>query len=169
MNPEQTIFIAHSEAAAFQDGCDRGQWGLHTPLGEIVWPHVIFWFPADLSVMPSGKVFLRFNLQGYPLSAPTACPWDVEQNAILATDKWPKGRAQVSAVFKPSWNGGALYAPCDRVAIPNHTEWPKQYPSLFWQQTFTIVTYLNFIHACLNRTQYEKTDNTPPAVVESAN
>lgn len=169
MNPEQKIFIAHSETAAFQDGCDRGHWGLYTPLGDIVWPYVIFWIPADKCVMPSEKMFLRFNLEGYPLAAPTACPWDVEKNTVLPTESWPKGRAQVAAIFKPTWNSGALYLPCDRVAIPNHTDWPKQYPNLYWQPTYTIVCYLAFVHACLNRNQYEKPNDSPPVVVEATN
>lgn len=168
MNPEHATFLAHIDLPAFQDGTDRGLWGLHTPRDQIVWPHVIFWLPADAKVMPCGKVYLRFDLQGYPLKAPTACPWDVEANGILPEARWPKGRTQVDAIFKPKWKSFALYVACDRVAMEGHPDWPEKYPSLWWQSTFTIVKYLDFIQSCLNRCQYEHPDDTPTALVATA-
>lgn len=165
MNPEHATFLAHLDTPAFQAGSDRGRWGLYTARDAIVWPHVVIWLPADVQVMPSCRVHLRFALHGYPLKAPTACPWDVEADVALPVERWPKGRTQVNAIFKPGWKSFALYAPCDRVAMEGHPDWPERYPSLYWQPTFTIVRYLELVHACLNRNQYEHPDDTSPTLV----
>jgi len=70
----------------------------------------------------------------------------------------PKGLGNVTKVFNPEWNNGvALYAPCDRMAMPGHESWKPQFPNVWWQPGFTIVVYLDFVHSCLNRRKYAVT------------
>lgn len=160
MNPEEAVFRSHVMEAPFQAGLDREQWGFHGSLDDIIWPHVTLWIQADATVMPSRRVHLLFDLQGYSQTAPTARPWDVEKNAFLEHASWPKGSGNVAKIFNPGWNGGtALYAPCDRMAMKNHDQWKAEFPGVWWERNFTIVHYLRFIHACLNRERYAKPDS----------
>ncbi len=155
MSPDAALFYAHLEEAPVQAGADAAKWGLAGDAVDIVWPHPIFWVQADEDLVAAGKVFLRFTVDGYPQTAPTACPWDTEKNSRLDSDLWPKGPGNVTKVFNPGWNNGvALYAPCDRMAMPGHEVWKPQFPNVWWQPGFTIVVYLDFIHSCLNRRKY---------------
>lgn len=155
MRPDEAIFHAHLEEAPFQAGADAGRWGLLGTSADIAWPHPVIWVEADRETMHAGRVYLRFDASGYPQSAPTACPWDSEKNCRLDPAAWPNGPGNVSKVFNPGWNNGtALYAPCDRVAMAGHESWQPQFPSVWWQPSFNIAVYLDFIHSCLNRSKY---------------
>jgi hypothetical protein len=151
MKPDQSLFLAHLEEAPFQSGVDAEKWGLFGASTDIVWPHPIFWAAGDQAIVPQGRVYLRFAVDGYPVSAPTACPWSVETNARLANDLYPKIKGKFNRVFRTDWNGGtALYAPCDRLAMAGHEPWKQLYPYWWWRSDFTIVKYLAFVHLCLN-------------------
>ncbi len=156
MSPDEAIFRAHFASPAFQDGLDRGRWGLYE--SSETWPHVILWVPADQAVLAAGRLYLRFDLERYPQQAPTACPWDIEHNTALPRDKWPKHSGSqpnpITQVFGSSWSPVALYAPCDRVAMRGHDVWAQQHPDLWWQPRFSLVVYLDFVHGILNRQKY---------------
>jgi hypothetical protein len=155
MKPDQSLFQAHVEGALFQSGGDAGKWGLP---GSPDWPNVVIWVAADRSIIPAGKIFLRFNLNQYPASAPTACPWDNTTNAKLEPNLYPRLNGKFKLVFRIDWNGGnSLYAPCDRMAMAGHDGWKQIYPYWWWTPEFTIVKYLEFVHLCLNPTRYEET------------
>ncbi len=155
MSPDEALFHAHLDSAPFQSGVDAGRWALHSEPSAIVWPHPIFWLQADEDLIAAGKLFLRFTVDGYPQAAPSACPWDMEKNCRLDPALWPKGPGNVTKVFNPNWNNGvALYAPCDRLAMPGHESWKPQFPGVWWQPASTIVVYLDFVHSCLNRRKY---------------
>lgn len=155
MSPDEALFRAHLNDAPFQAGVDAERWGLHGEVSQVAWPHPVLWVQADEDLIVSTKVFLRFAVDGYPQSAPTACPWDVDKNCRLDPAAWPKGPGNVTKVFNPGWNNGvALYAPCDRKAMPGHESWKPQFPNTWWQPAFTIVVYLEFVHSCLNRRKY---------------
>lgn len=158
MSPDEALFRSHLEDAPFLAGVDAGQWALHGDLAENFWPHPIVWVKADEDLIAVGKVFLHFTVDGYPQTAPTACPWDITNNCRLDSALWPKGPGNVSKVFNPAWNNGvALYAPCDRIAMPGHESWRPQFPNVWWEPSRTIVVYLEFVHSCLNRRKYEVT------------
>ena len=109
---------------------------------------------SDKRIQPNGRIYLRFNIDNYPQLAPTGCPWEIDTNAKLAPALWPKGGA-ISTVFNPSWNDHALYAPCDRLAMQGHEAWRTLSPQWWWQPTFTIIKYLEFVHVCLNPADHE--------------
>jgi hypothetical protein len=155
VSPDEAIFRAHLNGAPFQSGVDAGRWAPHADPPAIVWPHPFFWVQADEDLIAAGRVFLRFTVDGYPQNAPTACPWDVEKHCRLDPSAWPKGPGNVTKVFNPGWNNGiALYAPCDRLAMPGHESWKMQFPNTWWEPAFTIAVYLEFVHSCLNRRKY---------------
>ena len=155
MTADENLFRAHLESVPFRSGLDRERWGFS---GEpsVVWPHCILWVQSDSQFAALERVSLRFNVAGYPASAPNAVPWDNEKHEALPGDKWPKGPGNVSKVFNPSWNSGALYAPCDRVAMAGHEAWKTAHPQWWWTPDSEITLYLEFVHRCLNPRDYEK-------------
>ncbi len=154
MKPDQSLFMAHLEEAPFQSGVDAGRWGVVGKAEEISWPHPIIWIAGNKSVVSGSKIYLRFTVDSYPETAPTACPWDVQKNARLELSHWPKVTGKLARVFRIDWNGVvALYAPCDTVAMPGHEIWKQQFPKSWWQSSFTIEKCLSFVHLCLNPLQ----------------
>jgi hypothetical protein len=150
MGPDETLFGEHLQADSFLAGVARGNWKLHGRPEDIIWPNPIFWIQSQKRFAASGGVFLRFDLQQYPQQAPTSCPWSVEANSCLEHNRWPKGGGNVSRVFNPGWNGAALYAPCDRIAMVDHKAWANMHSAWWWRSSFTFVRYLEFVHNCLN-------------------
>lgn len=150
MKPDQCLFIAHLEEAPFLAGVDAGKWGLVE--GSIAWPNATIWVSGKESIVQGGRVYLRFNLEGYSASAPTSFPWSEEKKAKLEFHLFPKVEGKFKLVFRfNEWqHGNALYAPCDRVAMNGHDPWKTQFARWWWQPTFTIANYLEFVHMVLN-------------------
>jgi len=111
MKPDESLFKTHLEEAPFQSGCDAGKWGL---LGEIVWPNATIWVRADEQLLPSGKVHLKFTLDGYPANAPTASPWTLSEMKKQGMDCDQKLLANMQKYFDPT---GWLARHCTRLVI----------------------------------------------------
>jgi hypothetical protein len=156
MTADEALFRAHLEEVTFRSGADRERWGF--PSGEplIEWPHCTFWVQAETRFAASGRIALRFTVDGYPAQAPNAQPWDVAKNQPLPGGNWPKGQGNISKVFNPGWNSGALYAPCDRVAMSGHDAWKATLAHWWWTPDKAISLYLEFVHRCLNPRDYEQ-------------
>lgn len=155
MRPDLLQFKQHVSEAGFQIGVDSQMWGIHNEDPEYpTWPFVTIWVKAALKDNYPDKYYFRFDLSGYPSQAPTACPWDADSNIRLVNEKWPKGSKFVSNTFNPGWNPNALYAPCDRLAMPGHEGWQAVFPELWWQSHFKIQVYLHFLHRLLNSSDY---------------
>ena len=87
----------------------------------IAWPFVLIGVTAG-----DGREYVpALRLRRLPAAAPTARPWDLERNAPLPFDRWPRSKGgRVGAVFRPDWKDGtALYLPCDRVSREGHDNW----------------------------------------------
>lgn len=139
VDPDRHAFEADIMSADFTAGVDRGHWRRM----KASWPHVLI-------VVCGGdeEVALRFDLNGYPGAAPTACPWNVETDQPLAPERWPRG-ARVSEVFRPEWNQNALYFPLDRVALEGHDAWLALQQTVVWTPGCNITAYLRFIRDLL--------------------
>jgi len=146
--PDQRAFEADVAKAAFRLGQAEGRWRL----AKVAWPYAHIFVVAK-----DGREFcFRFDCRGYPNAAPTGGPWDLEQDRILAFDRWPRGSGgRVSAVFRPEWkNGTALYLPCDRESFAGHENWRHEMPSKIWRPNDGIVEYLELIHELLHCRDY---------------
>ena len=156
MTPDERTFREHVSAARFQLGVDRGDWRLV----DDTWPQpVISVSAAERDDAPSEFSF-RFELTDYPVSAPTAEPWDVAAGAPLAHSCWPIGSGRVAVVLNPGWrpsaNVHALYHPIDRHALVGHDNWRTQDPASSWDPSrMEIVDYLKVIHELLHSPLYE--------------
>lgn len=148
MRPDENAFRADVSRAEFRLGEVEGRWRLIT----IAWPHAII----AVTAADGREVVLRFQCSGFPATLPTAGPWDVERNAPLAHDRWPKSKGgRLGSVFNPGWKQGtALYLPCDREAIEGHDGWRTQMPSKIWRPADGIVQYLELVHELLNSRDY---------------
>ena len=146
--PDERAFEADVAKPAFRLGQAEGRWRLL----KTVWPFVFMSVTAK-----DGRAFtLRFNCAGYPQTPPTAGPWDINRNAVLAIDRWPRGvSGRVKAVFRPDWkNGTALYLPCDRESIAGHPNWRTEMPSKIWRPVDGILQYLELVHELLQSRDY---------------
>lgn len=152
MSADVTLFDAHLNEPAFCAGVEKGRWGWVDADPPPPWPHRVLWVEADKLLVPSGRLAIQFTLDGYPATPPAAVPWDRGRNEALPKDNWPKGRGNVSAVFKPGWKTCGLYCPCDRHAQPRHESWKSQVgmKQWWWTADSSITLYLEFIHRCLN-------------------
>jgi len=143
---DEQAFQADVDSGAFLNGSISGRWGVE----QVDWPHALIWVRAR----DGSHLLLRFELTNYPQTAPTARPWDGAQNAPLAPARWPRGEARVSAAFNPNWNAGALYIPCDRIAIQGHEAWRHQHPSMLWDPAAGIHRYVRVVSDLLGSPDY---------------
>jgi hypothetical protein len=148
VGPDERALRADVAKANFRLGQLEGRWRLV----DIAWPHVLIGVVAK-----DGREYvLRFECSGYPQTAPTAGPWDPQQNAILVFDKWPRsGGGRVGCVFNREWkNGTALYLPCDRGTLGGHDHWRNEMPSKMWRPSEGIIQYLELVHELLHCRDY---------------
>ena len=151
MKPDESLFKQHLKEALFLSGVEESLWGLEGEEKDINWPYAILWCRATPRGSGYNKYYFRFNLDGYSESAPTAIPWDISKNQPLTAETWPAWSEPLQKVFNPKWNNGAsLYAPCDRIAMINHGQWPANHPADYWTPKSTIVKYLEFLVKILN-------------------
>jgi hypothetical protein len=148
-NPDERAFRQHIAAGRFQAHVDLGAWRVV----DDSWPRPIISVAAAPRVAAPDEVALRFTLDGYPVTAPTAQPWDVTTGTPLRPELWPTG-GRVAMAFNPSWNTNAIYIPCDRLAIANHDQWRERYAAYVWDPTKDIVDYLSVVHELLHSSDY---------------
>ena len=150
--PDERVLREHLNGARFQDGFDRGRWKI---MSEIDWPIVVVAITAAPRKDAPTEYFLRFDLTGYPESAPTATPWNPSTGAVLESALRPKGE-KVGAVFTNQWeHGKALYAPFDRVALGAHPEWRTKFPYSAWNSERDLAWLLQIVHEMLNNHDYK--------------
>jgi len=148
MAPDEKALRAHLAKAPFRAGAADGRWRLI----DIAWLLVFI----AVTAKDGREYVLRFNASGFPAAPPTAGPWDMTANAVLAFDLWPRSKGgRLGAVFNPNWKGGtALYLPCDRESIAGHDNWRHELPSKIWRPAAGINQYLELVHELLNCADY---------------
>jgi hypothetical protein len=148
---DECVFLDHIKKGPFQSGVARQRWRLIS----IDWPYAIITISAATRPNAPSEYALRFDLQNYPQSAPTAKPWNMELNTPLEEGKRPHGVSRVPKAFRTDWkNGLALYLPCDREAIEGHDAWRTQHPAMIWDPNEGITLYLRIVHELLNSSDY---------------
>ena len=151
MSPDERSFREHVKSPRFLDGVGRGRWQV---VGDIAWPIVMIAVAAGPRDSAPSRYVLRFDLTGYPETAPTATPWNPTTGDVLEPALRPKGE-RVGFVFRTDWeNGRALYAPFDRVALNSHADWRKQHPRRVWDSSKDLAWLLQILHEMLNNHDY---------------
>ena len=148
---DERAFLEHVAGVPFVDGVERGRWRI---VGERDWPHVLIALTAAPSETGPSEFFLRFDLTGYPASAPTATPWAQDTDQILPLELRPKGE-RLSRIFRTDWkHGTALYAPFDRVALNSHSNWRRRPSIRTWDATKDLAWILRYLGELLNGPDY---------------
>lgn len=151
MGIDKVVLDSHLNNGNFLDGVSRKKWRVIKQEWPFVWI-AIRALPEN--GVPDEYVF-RFECNNYPQVAPTAVPWDLEQNAPLAHELWPAGTGPVSTTFRPEWNPNALYVPMDRAGLQAHQEWAMQFPETSWNPRKEITHYVGLIYDYLNSPYYQ--------------
>lgn len=140
------LFHDHLISPEYQSGEIEGRWGSVVNENRPDWPIFIFWITSS-----TGEVFnFKFDFTDYPNSAPTAVPWDLEKNSVLASEKRPKATKRAVQAFKV-WGKECNYLPCDRLAVEGHQNWAQEHSVLIWDnQKDTFLKYLNEVYQILN-------------------
>lgn len=146
-SPEEAVFREHLAGGRFRSGVAAARWRLIS----VAWPYAVFAVRAADGI----EYGLRFECGNYPHSPATARPWDVERDAPLDPNLWPRGSHRIPLAFNPAWkNGSCLYLPCDRGSIEGHQNWMHEHPSLLWNPALGVVHYLRVVHDLLNSGDY---------------
>ena len=152
-SPDEQVLRAHLETAAFQMGVADGRWRLDS----LTWPYALIAVRAAPRVGAPGEFSFRFDLTGYPESAPTGCIWDTASTAPLPGLRRPKdATGQILQLFRDNWmEGKALYAPFDRLALADHgAAWAEQWPMSKWTRDRDLSFILRHLHDELNSVGY---------------
>ena len=151
MSPDERLFREHMTSPRFQEGVERGRWWIE---GDIAWPVVLVAIAAAPRDNAPSEYVLRFDLAGYPETAPTATPWNPTTGYVLEQGLRPKGD-RVGHAFRTDWEDGrALYAPFDRVALNSHSNWKTQHPRRVWDSSKDLTWLLQILHDMLNNDDY---------------
>ena len=130
-------------SAAFKAGVNRLQWRQLSYAYSILYIGV----SAIESDGSSSEYSFRFDVSGFPGTAPQVTIWDLESNAALEPTKRPKGSARVVEAFK-RWGNDTIYRPWDRQAGP-HNNWSATYPALAWYPSRHLTFILEDLHGLL--------------------
>ena len=151
MRPDEQVFRDHLGRGSFRSGVARGRWRLLS----LEWPYAVIAVAAAPRTGGPSEYAFRFQLTNYPTAAPTAQPWDADQDQPSRFDRRPCGPKRVSKAFRTDWKEGTcLYLPCDREALAGHDQWRTQHPSLVWTPEKDITHYLQIVHELLNSSDY---------------
>jgi hypothetical protein len=142
-SPAEQTLGADLASVRFQVGVKRGRWR-----------QISYAFPvliiAVAAIEPNGscsEYSFRFELTGFPGTAPEVRIWDRETNALLDPAKRPKGSTRVTEAFK-SWGNGSVYRPWDRHGGV-HNSWATVHPTLAWNPKRDLAFILEDLHGLL--------------------
>ena len=127
------------------------------------WQEVSYAFPILIgtvaAVEPDGKVSryaFRFELSGFPATAPEAKIWDVTADSLLVLDRRPRGSSRVVEAFK-DWGPHSVYRPWERHAGA-HNNWNSTYRDLAWHAGRDLTFVLEDLHGLLTSNTASRRD-----------
>jgi hypothetical protein len=152
VSPDERSARAHFESGRFRVGVAAGQWRFIS----LEWPYALIAISAAPRANSPTEWVVRFELTGYPHTAPTGGLWDLATNASLAHEQRPKGN-RVAQLFRyDNWAGGAaaMYAAWDRIGLESHPGWATSNPLQAWNPTRDLSFVLEQVHEELNTNDY---------------
>jgi hypothetical protein len=149
--PDERALRAHLRGGRFLSGVAAGHWRLIS----LAWPVAVVAVSAAERPNSPAEFVLRFELSGYPHTAPTGGIWDLGTGESLPADCRPKGERAAQLFRTDGWVGGAtaMYAPWDRMGL-QHPDWAQKYPHDAWNPTRDLSFILSRVHEVLNADDY---------------
>lgn len=150
--PDERALRVHLAGGRFHAGAEAGRWRLLS----LEWPIAIVAVSAAPRDGAPSDFAIRFELSGYPNTAPTGGIWDVDADVSLPADRRPKGDRVAPLFRSDGWVGGAtaMYAPWDRMGLQAHSDWLQKYPKSAWNAHRDLVFILENVHELLNADDY---------------
>ena len=150
--PDERALDEHLRGGCFRSGVAAGRWRLIS----VAWPFALVAVSAAERPDSPNEFVLRFELTGYPHTAPTGGLWDVDSDSSLPTDRRPKGDGAAQIFRSDGWAGGAtaMYAPWDRMGLQAHGEWAQKHPYDAWNSTRDLSFILAKVHEVLDADDY---------------
>lgn len=150
--PDEHAIQAHVQGGRFLAGVAAGRWRLIS----VSWPFALFAVTAAKRPDSPTEFVLRFELSGYPHTAPTGGLWDPATDDPLPADRRPKGERVAQLFRTDGWAGGAtaMYAPWDRMGLQAHPEWAQTYVYQAWNPTRELSFILANVYEVLNSDDY---------------
>lgn len=152
MAPDERALREHLRGGRFLSRVTAGHWRLIS----VTWPFVLVGVAAAERPNSPVEFALRFELNGYPHTAPTGGLWDVGSDGSLPADRRPKGERATKLFRTDDWAGGAtaMYAPWDRLGLQAHPDWAQNCPHEAWKPTRDLSFILAMVHEVLNADDY---------------
>lgn len=150
--PDERALLEHLGGGRFLAGAAAGRWRLIS----LVWPVALIAVAAAQRPGSPDEFVLRFELAGYPNTAPTAGLWDLPAGVSLPAERRPRGERAAQLFRVDGWHGGAtaMYAPWDRMGLQAHPGWARQYPYEAWTPARDLSFVLAKVHEVLNADDY---------------
>lgn len=143
-DPTQAAVARDLASTRFKLGVRRGYWRV-----------VQYGFPllkvAVASIGADGSPeehFFRFELNGFPSTAPMVQIWSAENDQLLDSALRPTGTLRVNEAFK-HWGNNTVYRPWERLSGA-HNNWTQSYPNLAWHPRRDLTFILEDIHELLD-------------------
>ncbi len=143
-NPAQTAIDSDLSSRRFRSGVRRGFWRVV----NYAFPNLTIAVAATEPDGAASEYGFRFDLTGFPGTAPIVIIWDFAGDKMLPADRRPRGCARVVEAFKV-WNQPTVYRPWDRLAGA-HNNWNQTYPQFAWHPKRDITFILEDLHELLN-------------------
>jgi hypothetical protein len=152
VSPDERAVREHLRGGRFLAGVAANRWRLIS----VNWPIVLVAVSAAERRSSPTEFVLRFELTGYPHTAPTGGLWDLAADSSLPADRRPKGERPAQLFRTDGWTGGAtaMYAPWDRMGLQAHPDWAQTYFSEAWNPTRDLSFILANVHKVLNSDDY---------------
>ncbi len=151
MAPDERALHQALKSGRFRAGEASGRWKLI----ELEWPEGVFAIAAAPRDGSPDEFCLKLNFEDYPRQAPTATPWHLGRNEMLASDERPKG-TRAAKTFRTDWKEGkALYTAYDREGLATYPGWADQYPLSAWHAERDVAFFLECVYELLNADDYE--------------
>ena len=150
--PDERALRGHLCGGHFQSGVAAGHWRLIS----VTWPVAMVAVTAAERANSPAEFALRFELSGYPHTAPTGGLWNPDTDTSLPTDRRPKGERPAELFRTDGWAGGAtaMYAPWDRMGLQAHPDWAQRYPHDAWNPSRDLSFILAKVHEVLSADDY---------------
>lgn len=143
-DPAAGRVAAELARAEFADGEKKGRWRVVAN----AFPSLDIVIAATEPDGTASEYGFRFELTGFPGTAPMVRIWDFEKDEPLHKDLRPRGYRRIEITFQ-QWGDDTVYRPWDRRTGPHNSN-AANIPHLAWRADRPLTFILEDLHGILN-------------------